>query len=155
LYKKLLHKYNFGQAHCVELLIMVHAKFNLNFLDLPTSSSQILRFETISGIYLNKQEKSLNSAWAESGPWSRSFGHSGRRSGGTQSACFPGPRPKRLGLRASGPRPKRCGLARSHAGRRGTHQVRDRRACGPHGGAVDNGSSVDGKRQGPLLKHHR
>jgi hypothetical protein len=88
---------------------MVHAKFNLNFLDLPTSSSQILRFETISGIYLNKQEKSLNSAWAESGPWPRSFGHSGRWSGGTQSACFPGPRPKRLGLR--GPAQGRSGAA--------------------------------------------
>jgi hypothetical protein len=57
LYKKLLHKYNFGQAHSVELLIRVHAKFTLNFLDLPTSSSQISKFETISGIYLNKKEK--------------------------------------------------------------------------------------------------
>jgi hypothetical protein len=79
LYKKLLHKYNFGQAHCVELLIRVHEKFTLNFLYLPTSSSRISKFEIISGIYLNKKEKgkrkSLNSAWAESGPWPWSFGH--------------------------------------------------------------------------------
>jgi hypothetical protein len=57
LYNKLLHKYNFGQAHCVELLIRFHANFTLNFLDLPTSSPQISKFETISKIYLNKKEK--------------------------------------------------------------------------------------------------
>jgi hypothetical protein len=83
LYNKLLHKHNFGQAHCVELLIRVHVKFTLNFLDLPTSSSQISKFEIIFGIYLNKKrkkkkkKKNLNNARAESGSLPRSFGHGG------------------------------------------------------------------------------
>jgi hypothetical protein len=80
LYKKLLHKSGFGQAHCAELLIRVHTKFTLNFLDIPISFSQISKFEIISGIYLNKNKKRkrLNRTWAESGPWLRPFGKAAR-----------------------------------------------------------------------------
>jgi hypothetical protein len=79
LYNKLLHKYNFGQAHCLELRIRVHTKFNLKFLDLPMSFSRISNFEIHYWNYLNEKEniKGLNGAWAESGPWPRPFGRSG------------------------------------------------------------------------------
>jgi hypothetical protein len=57
LYKKLLYTCEFCQAHCVELIIRVHTKFTLPFLDIPTSFYEFWNFETISRIYLNKKEK--------------------------------------------------------------------------------------------------
>jgi hypothetical protein len=54
-----------------------------------------------------------------------------------------------------GSRQKRCGLARSPAGRRGAHRVHGHRARYPRGGVAGSGSSVDTKRQGFWLKHHR
>jgi hypothetical protein len=38
LYNKLLHKYEFGQAHCVELTKMSLPKFSLQFLGIFTVS---------------------------------------------------------------------------------------------------------------------
>jgi hypothetical protein len=57
LYKKLLHKSEFAQAHCVEWFNSIHTKFILPFLDIPTSFYEFWKFETISEIYLNKKEK--------------------------------------------------------------------------------------------------
>jgi hypothetical protein len=136
LYKKLLHKY----SHCVELLIWVHAKFTLNFLDLPTSSSRISKFEIISRIYLNKKEQEKASTSHGSNP-AHGLGPSGVAACGAgvpRPACFPSPRSKRLDLR--GPARGRSGAA-WHA-----------RTLA---GAASSGSLVDKKRQGPRLKHHR
>jgi hypothetical protein len=47
--QNLLHKSEFGQAHCIELLIRVHSKFTLSFLDLPTSFYDFCKFELNSG----------------------------------------------------------------------------------------------------------
>jgi hypothetical protein len=47
-YNQILHNYKFVQAHRVELLLRVHTKFTLNFLDLPMSFSQFSNF----GIHL-------------------------------------------------------------------------------------------------------
>jgi hypothetical protein len=60
---------------------MVHTKLTLYFLDIPTSFSQISKFEIISGIYLNKNEKrkGVNRAWAESDPCLRPFGEATHR----------------------------------------------------------------------------
>jgi hypothetical protein len=44
LYKKLLHKYEFCQAHYVELLIRVHTKFTLLFLDISTNFESLKYF---------------------------------------------------------------------------------------------------------------
>jgi hypothetical protein len=57
LYKKLLHKCVFCQAHCVEWFKSIHTKFSLPFLDTPTTFYEFWKFEIISGIYLNKKEK--------------------------------------------------------------------------------------------------
>jgi hypothetical protein len=60
---------------------MVHTKLTLYFLDIPTSFSQISKFEIICGIYLNKNEKrkGVNRAWAESDPCLRPFGEATHR----------------------------------------------------------------------------
>jgi hypothetical protein len=42
LYKKLLYKSEFGQAHCIEWFKNIHTKFNLPFLDIPTSFYEFL-----------------------------------------------------------------------------------------------------------------
>jgi hypothetical protein len=47
-YNQILHNYKFVQAHRVELLLRVHTKFTLKFLDLHTSFSQFSNF----GIHL-------------------------------------------------------------------------------------------------------
>jgi hypothetical protein len=57
LYKKLLHKSECGQAHCVQWFKSIHTKFSLPFLDTPTSFYEFWKFETISGIYLNRNKK--------------------------------------------------------------------------------------------------
>jgi hypothetical protein len=57
LYKKLLVKCELGQAHCVDLSKSIHTKFRLPFLDILTNFYEYLKFETISGINLNKKEK--------------------------------------------------------------------------------------------------
>jgi hypothetical protein len=66
LHKKLLHQSEFGGAHYGELPKSIHTKFSLPFLNIPTSFYEFWKFETISRNYLNKKEKQLNSAWAES-----------------------------------------------------------------------------------------
>jgi hypothetical protein len=106
LYNKILHKCEFCQAHYVRLFKRVHTKFNLPFLDIPTSYYEFWKFEIISVIYLNKKEKrkGLNSAWAEFSPWLRSFGCGGLRSGAHWPAGVA--RPTRGG------RPTRCSVAR-------------------------------------------
>jgi hypothetical protein len=57
LYKKLLHKCEFCQAHCVEWFKSINIKFSLSFLNTHTSFYEFWKFETISRIYLNKKEK--------------------------------------------------------------------------------------------------
>jgi hypothetical protein len=75
-YTQKLHNYKFVQAHRLELLLRVHTKFILKFLDLPTSFSRFSNF----GIHLlelfneKKNGQGLNGAWVESGPWPRPFG---------------------------------------------------------------------------------
>jgi hypothetical protein len=44
LYKKLLHKSEFGQAHCVEWFKSIHTNFSLPFLDTPTSFYEFWKF---------------------------------------------------------------------------------------------------------------
>jgi hypothetical protein len=57
LYKKLLHKCEFGQAHCVDLPKRSPTKFSLPFLNIPTIFNEFCKFEIISKIYLNKKKK--------------------------------------------------------------------------------------------------
>jgi hypothetical protein len=56
LYKNLLHKSEFGQAHCEEWFKRSPTKFNLKFFDTPTNFYEFWKFETISGnIYLKRK----------------------------------------------------------------------------------------------------
>jgi hypothetical protein len=50
LYKNILHKSEFGQAHCEECFKRSPTKFILNFLDTPTSFYEFWKFGIISGI---------------------------------------------------------------------------------------------------------
>jgi hypothetical protein len=85
LYNNLLHKSEFGQVHYVEWF----KRIRKSDFKIFGHSYKFLKFETISGIYLNKneKEKGVNRAWAESGPWLWPFGeaaHRPLRSGATQ-----------------------------------------------------------------------
>jgi hypothetical protein len=81
LHNNLLPKSEFGQAHCVEWFKRSLTKFILKFLDTPTSFYKFLKFEIISEIYLNKneKEKGVNCTWAKSGPWHQPFGEAAHR----------------------------------------------------------------------------
>jgi hypothetical protein len=46
----MMHKYEFGQAHYVELLKRSPTKFSLPFLDIPTSFYEFWKFELFSAI---------------------------------------------------------------------------------------------------------
>jgi hypothetical protein len=50
LHNEILHKYEFGQAHCVDLTKRSSKKFSLPFLDTPTSFYEFWKFANISGI---------------------------------------------------------------------------------------------------------
>jgi hypothetical protein len=61
LYKSLLHKSEFGQAHCEEWFKRSPTKFILKFLDTPTNFYEFWKFETISEIIYLKQKKKKDS----------------------------------------------------------------------------------------------
>jgi hypothetical protein len=50
LHNELLHKYEFSQAHCVELTKRNPTKFSFLFLDIPTSFYEFWKFELFSAI---------------------------------------------------------------------------------------------------------
>jgi hypothetical protein len=56
LYKNLLYKSEFGQAHCIEWFKSINTKFTLPFLNNPTSFYKFLKVCTIFWD-LNKLEK--------------------------------------------------------------------------------------------------
>jgi hypothetical protein len=50
LHNEILHKDEFGQAHCVDLTKWSSTKFSLPFLDTPTSLYKFWKFANISKI---------------------------------------------------------------------------------------------------------
>jgi hypothetical protein len=50
LHNEILHKCEFGQAHCLDLTKRSPIKFSLPFLNIPTSFYKIWKFANISGI---------------------------------------------------------------------------------------------------------
>jgi hypothetical protein len=50
LHNEILHKYELGEAHCVDLTKWSSTKFSLPFLDTPISFYEFWKFANISGI---------------------------------------------------------------------------------------------------------
>jgi hypothetical protein len=55
LYNALMHKYKFGQAHCVEILKGMPKKFSLQFLNILSSFYEFWNFELFFGFFLKSK----------------------------------------------------------------------------------------------------
>jgi hypothetical protein len=100
LYTKLLHKCEFGWAHCVGLFKRVHTKFTLQFLDIPPSFYKFWKFKLFFGNFIYSfsefwKRKIVSGLWA--GIWPKVI------------VCWLGP-----AVDSSGP---------AHASRRGAARV--------------------------------
>jgi hypothetical protein len=75
LHNEILHKYEFGQGHCVDLNRRSPKKFSLPFLDIPTSFYEFWKFEC----YLNKKETVLKTVHSAGPSPARDYGPRGRQ----------------------------------------------------------------------------
>jgi hypothetical protein len=57
LYKAILHKIEFGQAHCKDLVKIILRKFILYFYEISTNLYEFFMFKRISGVFKRSNEK--------------------------------------------------------------------------------------------------